>query len=76
MLQEISLANQSEGGGVIVILTETDKETMEISLRALGISFWVSYRVTTPLINTPILGPYGRTIPRDLWWSLGGGCFL
>ena len=24
----------------------------------------------------PLLGPYSRTIPRALWWSLGGGLFL
>ncbi|KAJ1493267.1 hypothetical protein T484DRAFT_1769122, partial [Baffinella frigidus] len=31
--KEIALANQSEGFGVIVVLTETDKETMEEGLR-------------------------------------------
>jgi len=33
IIQEIALANQSEGFGVIVVLTETDKETMEEGLR-------------------------------------------
>jgi len=28
---------------------------------------------TSLIRNTPLLGPYSRTIPRVLWWSLGGG---
>ena len=31
------------------------------------------YRGTSLIINTPLLGPYSRTIPRVLWWSCGGG---
>jgi len=27
------------------------------------------YRGTSLISNTPLLGPYGRTIPRVLWWS-------
>ena len=30
------------------------------------------YRDTSLMKNTPLLGPYRRTIPRVLWWSLGG----
>ena len=26
--------------------------------------------------NTPLLGPYSRLMPRDLWWSKGRGVFL
>ena len=42
----------------------------------------VKYRVrwwysgTSLMRNTPLLGPYSRTTPRVLWWSLGGGVFL
>ena len=31
------------------------------------------YRGTSRIGNTPLLGPYGRTIRRVLWWSWGGG---
>ena len=31
----------------------------------------VHYRGTTLIRNPPLLGPYSRTIPRVLWWSLG-----
>ena len=27
------------------------------------------YRGSSPIRNCPPLGPYGRTIPRVLWWS-------
>ena len=27
------------------------------------------YRGTSLIRNTPLLGPYSRTIPRVLWWS-------
>jgi len=27
------------------------------------------YRVTSLIRNTPLLGPYSRTIPRVVWWS-------
>ena len=30
-------------------------------------------RGTSFIRNTPPLGPYSRTKPRVLWWSLGGG---
>jgi len=30
------------------------------------------YRGTPLIRNTPLLGPYRRTIPRVLWWSWGG----
>ena len=32
-------------------------------------SFVVPYRSTSLIRNTPLLGPYSRTILRDLWWS-------
>ena len=32
-----------------------------------------SYRGTLFIRNTPLLGTYSRTMPRALWWSLGGG---
>ena len=28
---------------------------------------------TSPIRNTPLLGPCSRTIPKVLWWSQGGG---
>jgi len=28
-----------------------------------------TYRGTSLIRNTPLLGPYSRTIPRVLWWS-------
>ena len=34
------------------------------------------YRGTSLISNTPLLGPYNRTIPRFLWWSQGGVLFL
>ena len=33
--------------------------------------YW--YRGTSLIRNTPLLGPYRRSIPRVLWWSSGGG---
>ena len=27
------------------------------------------YRGIALIRNTPLLGPYGRTIPRVIWWS-------
>jgi len=45
--------------------------------RALGIvllqraagSAATRYRSTSLIINCPPLGPYGRPVPRDVWWS-------
>ena len=35
------------------------------------------YRVTLLIKNSPILGPYTRTVSRALWWPWrGGGGFL
>ena len=34
------------------------------------------YRGTSLIIKKRVLGPYNRTIPRALWWSLGGGGVL
>ena len=34
------------------------------------------YRGTSLIGNIPLVGPYSRTIPRVLWWSLGGQLFL
>ena len=34
------------------------------------------YRGTSFIRNDLLLGPYSRTIPRVLWWSLGGGAVL
>jgi len=34
------------------------------------------YRGTSLIRNTPLLGPYSRTIPKVIWWSWGGGLFL
>jgi len=34
------------------------------------------YRVTSLIRNSAPLGPYSRTMPRALWWSLGRGVFL
>ena len=36
----------------------------------------LKYRGTSLIRDTPILGPYCRTIPRFLWWSKGRGLFL
>ena len=33
-------------------------------------------RVTSLIRNTPLIGTYSRTIPRVLWWSLGGDLFI
>ena len=35
-----------------------------------------TYRGTSLMSNTPLLGPYSRTIPRVLWRRKGGGLFL
>jgi len=32
-------------------------------------------RGTLLIENTPLLGPYSRTMPRAPWWSYGGWCF-
>ena len=34
------------------------------------------YRGTSVIRNTPLLGPYRRTIPSVILWSKGGGLFL
>ena len=34
------------------------------------------YRGTLPIRDSAPLGPYSRNIPRAIWWSQGGGCFL
>ena len=34
------------------------------------------YRGTSLIRNSPLLGPYSRTVPRALWWPWGGGVFL
>ena len=34
------------------------------------------HRGTSLIRNSASLGPYGRTAPRALWWSQGGGLFL
>ena len=39
-------------------------------------AYILSYRGTSLIRNSPSLGPYSRTMPRALWWSLGGGLFL
>ena len=35
-----------------------------------------TYRGTSQLTNSGRLGPYGRTLPRAIWQSQGGGLFL
>jgi len=35
-----------------------------------------SYRGTSLIRNSALLGPYSRTMHRALWWVLGGGRFL
>ena len=47
-------------------------------LQEAGVVFFLrlrnlSYRGTSLIRNTPLLGPYSRTVPRVLWWSKGGG---
>ena len=32
-------------------------------------------RGTSLIRNTPSVVPYSGPMPRDLWWSYGGGCF-
>ena len=34
------------------------------------------YRGSSSIRNAPLQRPYGRTVPRVLWWSWGGGLFL
>jgi len=34
------------------------------------------YRGNSLIRNNPSIGPYSRTMPRALCWSLGGGAFL
>ena len=35
------------------------------------------YRITSLIRSSAVLGPYSRTMPGVLWWSLeGGGCLL
>ena len=34
------------------------------------------YRGTSFISDSPLLGPYSRTLPRVLWWSKGRGLFL
>ena len=34
------------------------------------------YRGTSLIRNSAPLGPYSRTMPRALWWSMGGVLFL
>ena len=48
-------------------VSSTDPSTLELGLR---------YRGTSFIRNTPLLGPYSRTMPRVLWWFKGGCCFL
>ena len=36
----------------------------------------LQYRGTSLIRNCPSLGPYGRPLPRALWWSCGRGQFL
>ena len=40
------------------------------------LSYTTWYRGTSLIRNTPLLGPYSRTMPRALWRSKGGGLFL
>ena len=35
-----------------------------------------AYRGTSLIRNSPLLGPYSRTVFRALWWPQGGGVFL
>ena len=42
----------------------------ESIVKSTRLSVWV-YRGTSLIRNTPLLGPYGRTLPRVLWWSEG-----
>ena len=35
-----------------------------------------AYRGTSLIRNSTPLGPYSRTMPGALWWSLEGGLFL
>ena len=37
---------------------------------------WSAYRGTSIIRNCLLVGPYSRTMPRALRWSLGGGQFL
>ena len=33
-------------------------------------------RGTSLIRNSPLVGPYSRTMSRALWWPWGGGVFL
>jgi hypothetical protein len=37
-----------------------------------NIGYLAVYRGTSPIINKPLLGTYGRTMSRAIWWPWGG----
>ena len=49
---------------------KTNDETLDPRM------FAARYRGTSLIRNHPLVGPYGRTMPRVLGWSKGGGLFL
>lgn len=40
IIQQLALANESEGGGYVVVLSENDKQSMEEILAAVRVSTW------------------------------------
>jgi len=74
----------------LVRLLDTEKnETVETFVES--VNFWRvllllrahtcencsnQYRGTSLIRNSAPVGPYSSPMPRDLWWSYGGGCFL
>jgi len=62
------LKSTPEPGLVCLICSQFDRQPTEKVSR--------TYRGTSLIRNTPLLGTCSRTIPRVLWWSSGGGLFL
>jgi len=42
---------------------------LDLSVLAPRARLSTDYRGISLISNTPLLGPYGRTIPRVVWWS-------
>ena len=45
-------------------IISTPRDAPRIAVQLLN-----EYRGTSLLRNTPLLGPYSRTMPRVIWWS-------
>ena len=54
------------------VFARKTSETTPVTQYRKRVSGWL-YRGTSLIRNTPLLGPYSKTIPRGKWWSWGGG---